>query len=79
MELAYQWDLVEDEISDVFRTLLPAVNAQLLLLKSLIEGQFMELPRKLEESTDPGQRSGSLTRCLTESISGFKILSTYPG
>ena len=79
MELAYQWGLVEDEIPDVFRTLLSAVNAQLLYLKSLIQGQFMNFPRRLEEGTNPGQRKGSLTRYLKESTSGFKILNTNRG
>lgn len=79
MELAYQWDLVEDEIPDVFRTLLPAFNAQLLYFKSFIQGQFMNSLRRLEDNTNPGQRKGSLTRYLRELISGFKILNTNPG
>jgi hypothetical protein len=79
MELAFQWGLVEDEIPDVFRTLLPAVNAQLLYLKSFIQGQFMSFLRRLEDNTNPGQRKGSLTRYLKESISGFKIMNTNPG
>ena len=79
MELAYQWDLVEDEIKDVFQTLLPTVNAQLQYLKSLIQGQYMKFPRNLEDSTNLGQRKGSHTHYLKELISGFKILSTNPG
>ncbi len=79
MELEFQWGLVEDEIADVFGTLLPAVNAQLLYLKSFIQGRFMNFPQRLEDITNPRQRKGSLARYREESILEFKISNTGPG
>jgi hypothetical protein len=76
MELAYQWDLVGDEIQDVFRTLSLAVKTQLLSLKSFVQGHSMKLPRNPKYSTNPGQRTNSLMRYLKESVSGSKMLST---
>lgn len=40
MELAYQWDLLEDDIPIAFETLLQSVKGQLLALKSHLEGEL---------------------------------------
>jgi len=40
MELAYQWDLLEDDIPTAFETLLQSVKGQLLALKSHLEGEL---------------------------------------
>ncbi len=39
MELAYQWDLVEEEASDAFERLGEAVTTQLEEVKELVEGR----------------------------------------
>jgi hypothetical protein len=39
MELDYQWEILEDEIPDVFQKLLGVVKAPLLFLESLIQGK----------------------------------------
>jgi hypothetical protein len=49
MELAYQWDLVEEEIPTVFEKLLQSVESRLLDLKSYIRGKFMEAAQRPRE------------------------------
>lgn len=39
-ELAFQWDLVEDEVSSLFETLLDTVKNRLGYLKNDVEGQY---------------------------------------
>jgi hypothetical protein len=78
MELAFQWELVEDEIPDVFRNLLGVIKAPLLFLESLIQGQSMKSLGKMDYSTDFSQSTRYRTPYLKESISGFKISSISP-
>jgi hypothetical protein len=40
MELEGQWDLVEEEVSDVFATLLDDVKSLLETFKSTLQGEF---------------------------------------
>lgn len=42
MELAYQWDMLEEEVSIVFDKLLQSVKQRLLNLKSVIRGESMK-------------------------------------
>jgi hypothetical protein len=41
MELEGQWDLVEEEVSDVFATLLDDVKSLLETFKSTLQGEFV--------------------------------------
>ena len=52
MELAYQWDMLEDEGSIVFDKLLRSIKQQLLNLKSFIRGESMKVLQNLEDSTN---------------------------
>ena len=52
MELAFQWDMLEDEVPIIFDNLLQSVKHQLLYLKSLIRGESMEVLQNLEDSTN---------------------------
>ena len=79
MELAYQWDLLEDEVSIVFEKLLQSVKHQLLNLKSFIRGESMKIVQNLEDSTNYRrhyQNKDLFSRWSKELTSGFKILST---
>jgi hypothetical protein len=52
-ELAYQWDLLEDEIPIVFEKLLQSIKRPLLNLKSFIRGKSGKAPQNLEGITNP--------------------------
>lgn len=41
MELECQWDLVEEEVSDVFTQLLEAITKRLESLKSSLQGELL--------------------------------------
>jgi hypothetical protein len=45
MELAYQWDLLEDDIPIVFENLLQSVKRRLLDLKSYLGGKLKKTPQ----------------------------------
>ena len=52
MELAYQWDMLEDEVSIVFDKLLQSIKHQLLNLKSFMQGESIKILQQLEDSTN---------------------------
>jgi hypothetical protein len=52
MELAYQWDMLEDEVLIVFDNLLQSIKRQLLNLKSFMRGESMKVLENLEDSTN---------------------------
>lgn len=58
MELEYQWDLVEDEVPEVFSVLLDATKSLLERLKMTIQGMF----------TTPGYRFNEIINNVLASI-----------
>jgi hypothetical protein len=79
MELAYQWDMLEDEVQVVFEKLMGVVRGDLLYMKVLFSGKSGKALREAEHVTNThgnGQKNGCLSRYLTESTLGFKTSST---
>lgn len=71
MELAYQWDLVEDEVSVVFESLLDTIKSELGYLKDQVKSEF-----HLHRMSHPGSTnqlgadsaSTSVSDALSEAI-----------
>ena len=52
IELEYQWDLLEEEVSTIFEELLQSIKDELLGLKSLMNGNMIILKDTLPTNTN---------------------------